>query len=90
MYESRCGICCSQCGRREEVHCGGCTEMEKPFWGGECSVKSCCEQRELRHCGECPEFPCDTVASMGADQGFDPAPRLVMCRKWAEMNGQEK
>lgn len=83
MFESRCGICCSQCERKEEVGCCGCAQMKKPFWGGDCPVKSCCEQRGLNHCGECPLFPCETVSGMGAEQGFDPEPRLAMCRRWA-------
>ena len=58
------------------------TAMERPFWGGECQVKSCCEDRKLNHCGECPKFPCDMLSNMGKDQGFDPLPKIEMCRKW--------
>ena len=47
MFESRCGVCCNSCERREKVNCNGCVNMEKPFWGGECGVKKCCEEREL-------------------------------------------
>lgn len=83
MAESRCGVCCSQCGRAEEVHCTGCLNMKLPFWGGECKVKSCCEKRGFVHCGQCPEFPCEMEANMGRERGFDPAPRLAACRKWA-------
>lgn len=84
MFESRCGVCCNDCGRKETVHCMGCTNMEKTFWGGVCGVKACCEGRGLNHCGECPDFPCSMEADMGKDMGFDPAPRLAQCRKWAE------
>ena len=45
MYESRCGIRCDSCGRKEEVNCTGCLNMKLPFWGGECRVKSSCERR---------------------------------------------
>ena len=83
MFESRCGICCGGCERKEEVHCKGCTEMKLPFWGGECGVKSCCEKKGLNHCGECSDFPCEMLAQMGVDLGFDPAPRLLKCREWA-------
>ena len=83
MYESRCGICCESCGRREEVKCKGCLNMKKTFWGGECEVKTCCESKTLNHCGECPEFPCDITKNMGKEQGYDPTPRLDNCRKWA-------
>ncbi len=84
MFESRCGICCEQCQRRQSVSCRGCVQMDKPFWGGECMVKSCCEDRGLDHCGLCQEFPCPQLSAMGAEEGFDPAPRLESCRKWAE------
>lgn len=57
--------------------------MDKPFWGGDCGVKSCCENKKLNHCGECPSFPCDMLANMGKDQGFDPGPKLEKCRQWA-------
>ena len=53
MYESRCGVCCDSCERKEAVHCSGCLNMEKPFWGGLCGVKACCEEKKLNHCGEC-------------------------------------
>jgi len=83
MFESRCGVCCDSCERKDEVHCTGCLAMEKPFWGGECGVKTCCEGRGLNHCGECADFPCEMAAAMGKELGFDPAPRLEQCRKWA-------
>lgn len=83
MFESRCGVCCNSCGRREQVGCRGCLRMERPFWSGTCGVKSCCEGRALNHCGECPEFPCEMLSTMGVEQGFDPAPKLAQCRRWA-------
>lgn len=83
MFESRCGVRCNSCERREKVHCTGCPNMEKPFWGGVCEVKVCCEDKKLNHCGECPDFPCDMLAEMGKDQGYDPEPRLELCRTWA-------
>jgi len=58
--------------------------MEKPFWGGDCGVKTCCEEKGWDHCGECPDFPCQMEANMGVEMGFDPAVRLEQCRKWAE------
>lgn len=83
MYESRCGICCNQCERKEEVDCKGCLEMKTTFWGGNCGVKSCCETKKLNHCGECGDFPCEMLATMGVELGYDPAPRLANCKKWA-------
>ncbi len=84
MTESRCGVCCSQCERKEKVHCSGCTAMKLPFWGTPCGVKSCCEEKGLAHCGQCSIFPCEMVASMGTEMGFDPRPRIEMLKKWAE------
>lgn len=83
MYESRCGVACDECGRKEQVGCKGCIHMDAPFWGGVCQVKSCCEDRKLNHCGECEEFPCGMLCNMGKDQGFDPAPKIARCREWA-------
>lgn len=84
MHESRCGVCCNTCERKEKVNCKGCLEMQQPFWGGPCGVKSCCEEKKLDHCGECADFPCQMLATMGADQGFDPEPKLQKCREWAK------
>ena len=83
MFESRCGVRCNICERKEKVHCQGCLFMEKPFWGGECKVKSCCENKNLNHCGECLNFPCEMLSNMGKDQGYDPQPKIEMCRQWA-------
>lgn len=83
MFESRCGVCCESCGRKEQVHCTGCTKMKAPFWGGVCGVKACCEEKGLNHCGECPGFPCETLREMGKAEGFDPLPKIEQCRKWA-------
>ena len=84
MFESRCGVCCNSCERKEAVNCKGCLEMKGPFWGGVCEVKACCEEKELNHCGECVEFPCEMVATMGISQGFDPKPRLDILREWTK------
>ncbi|EKQ57305.1 DUF3795 domain-containing protein [Clostridium sp. Maddingley MBC34-26] len=83
MCESRCGVCCSSCERKDKVNCKGCTNMEKTFWEGECGVKCCCESKGLAHCGVCVKFPCDLISNFGKEQGYDPAPRLEQCRKWA-------
>lgn len=86
MFESRCGVCCNNCERKERVKCKGCINMAKPFWGGECKVKDCCEKKELNHCGECEIFPCDTLANMGKDQGFDPNIKIEQCKIWVGEN----
>jgi hypothetical protein len=83
MIESRCGINCSKCEYREATGCTGCVNIDKPFWGAECLVKSCCESKELLHCGECGTFPCDLLNSFSYDkeQG-DNGMRIEQCRKW--------
>ncbi|MBU5225110.1 DUF3795 domain-containing protein [Clostridium senegalense] len=83
MFESRCGVCCNNCERKENVNCSGCIDMKKPFWGGECGVKYCCEEKNYNHCGECPDFPCDILSNMGVEKGFDPSLKIEQCKKWA-------
>ena len=83
MFESRCGVLCDSCERKEQVSCTGCLTMEKTFWGGECGVKTCCEAKELGHCGECEIFPCEMLSNMGKEQGFDPLIKIEQCRIWA-------
>ncbi len=83
MFESRCGVLCNSCERKAAVGCKGCVNMEKPFWGGECGVKTCCESRKLDHCGKCADFPCDMLANLGREFGYDPLPRLDALRKWS-------
>lgn len=82
MFESRCGVCCNVCERKEQVHCSGCIHMKKPFWGGVCGVKKCCEERGLNHCGECVAFPCEMLSHMGVDEGVDPEVKIEQCRQW--------
>lgn len=85
MVESRCGILCSACEFRENVGCRGCTEIERPFWGERCPVKSCCEEKGRAHCGQCTEFACKRLTDFAYDpeQG-DGGLRLEQCRKWRE------
>lgn len=82
MIESRCGVRCKVCERKEAVNCTGCITMKKPFWGGECGVKSCCEGKKLDFCGECIDFPCDMLSNMGKDKGFNPDIKIEQCKKW--------
>jgi hypothetical protein len=85
MIESRCGILCFECDYREKMNCGGCVNIDKPFWGDACPVKSCCEGRNLEHCGECDEFPCDLLNQFAYDkeQGDD-GKRIEQCKKWRD------
>ncbi len=83
MIESRCGILCNECGYKVEVNCQGCVNIDKPFWGEECPVKSCCEEKGLSFCGECDTFPCEILNQFAYDkeQGDD-GKRIEQCRKW--------
>lgn len=85
MIESRCGILCGECAYREKMNCKGCSNIEKPFWGKDCSVKTCCESKKLAHCGECNEFPCDMLRQFAYDkeQG-DNGKRIEQCKIWME------
>lgn len=83
MVESRCGLLCSSCEYREQTHCPGCVQMEKPFWGESCPVKACCEAKQLEHCGRCAAFPCELLTQFAYDkeQG-DQGRRIEQCRGW--------
>lgn len=83
MFESRCGVECNSCEKKERGICKGCLMIDKPCWGL-CKVKACCEEKGLDHCGKCPYFPCKMLSSMGMEYGFDPLPKLERCKKWAE------
>ena len=85
MVESRCGILCSACEFRESMGCKGCVEIEKPFWGDSCPVKSCCEDKKQMHCGQCADFSCALTEKFAYDpQQGDNGLRLAQCRKWNE------
>lgn len=86
MIESRCGIVCSECEyKKEPTNCNGCVEIDKPFWGDKCPVKSCCEDKNLNNCGNCPTFPCDQLKQFSFDeeQGDD-GKRIEQCKKWGK------
>lgn len=83
MVESRCGLLCGQCEYREKMGCAGCVNMEEPFWGDSCPVKSCCEEKGHGHCGMCPAFPCELLHGFAYDpQQGDNGLRIEQCRKW--------
>ncbi len=84
MIESRCGILCSECTYREQMGCKGCVQIDKPFWGDCCPVKSSCEAKKHAHCGQCGAFPCDLLKQFAYDekQG-DGGKRIEQCRCWA-------
>jgi len=88
MVESRCGILCGQCDYREQMNCKGCIQIEKPFWGESCPVKSCCESKATDHCGLCPDFPCALLQKFSFDkeQGDD-GKRIEQCKQWYKDRG---
>lgn len=83
MIQSRCGILCEECHYKEEVDCKGCVNIDKPFWGESCPVKSCCENKSLAHCGQCKLFPCELLIQFAYDeeQG-DGGKRIEQCKCW--------
>ena len=85
MVQSRCGILCNECDYMEKMNCKGCINIDKPFWGDSCPVKSCCESKKKEHCGKCEDFPCELLKGMAYDkeQG-DNGKRIEQCKKWAE------
>ena len=88
--ESRCGLLCSECSFRETMNCGGCANIDKPFWADSCSVKSCCETKKQQHCGECDNFVCDVLHTFAYDmEQSDNGKRIEQCKKWSESNSIE-
>ena len=85
MIESRCGILCGECSYQAQAGCKGCVNIEKPFWGENCPVKSCAETKGHEHCGQCSDFPCDLLNQFAYDekQG-DNGKRLEQCKCWGE------
>lgn len=85
MMKSRCGLLCSECTYREPMGCPGCLEMEKPFWGESCPVKTCCESRQHEHCGQCGDIPCAMLHQFAHDeQQGDQGKRIERCKSWCE------
>ncbi|PRX17820.1 uncharacterized protein DUF3795 [Orenia metallireducens] len=83
MIESRCGILCNECNYKEDVNCKGCLNIDKPFWGEKCPLKSCCEEKSFLHCGGCDIFPCELLEKFSYDQEQgDDGKRIEQCRKW--------
>lgn len=65
--------------------CKGCTEIEKPFWGDSCPVKTCCEEKSHANCGACADFVCENLRAFAYDpQQGDNGLRIEQCRKWQE------
>lgn len=87
MIASRCGILCGECEFRLTPGCSGCTQIEKPFWGDSCTIKTCCEGKNLEHCGLCGEFPCAALQQFAYDpQRGDNGLRIRQCEAWAKQD----
>lgn len=83
MVESRCGLLCSTCPFRESMGCAGCVNIQKPFWGEQCPLKSCCEEKGHDHCGQCSDFVCGQLHTFAYDmEQSDGGARLEQCRRW--------
>ena len=84
MIESRCGILCSECKYLKNGMCKDfCINIDKPFWGDSCDVKTCCEAKGYEYCGQCPDFPCATLTEMSyADEEGDNGKRIRTCKMW--------
>ncbi len=92
MPDSRCGLCCAECGWKENCGCGGCIETNgKPFHG-ECPIAQCCQRKGLTHCGECDELPCKKLYAysyLDPENGDNPpGARVKQCRRWAAESGK--
>ncbi|MCR1954057.1 DUF3795 domain-containing protein [Clostridioides mangenotii] len=87
MIESRCGLLCDKCGYKDEVECIGCLNIQKPFWGEVCPIKSCCESKEYNHCGECSKFACELLVAFSYDKNQgDDGKRVEQCKIWSQKN----
>lgn len=85
--DTRCGLCCSTCGYRERMDCGGCVASQGHPFHGECPIAVCCQAKGLAHCGKCEIFPCGLLRQYSEDpvHGDDPpGARIAVCRKWAD------
>lgn len=83
MFESRCGLKCSDCHWGEIMKCTGCTKITKPFWGPSCQIKNCVEKKKLNHCGECKNFPCKQLHEFAYDPATgDEGTRIETLTDW--------
>ncbi|WDV46371.1 DUF3795 domain-containing protein [Clostridiaceae bacterium M8S5] len=86
MIESRCGTKCSECEYVKKVNCKGCIAINKPFWGENCRVKSCCEDKGLENCGMCEQFPCALLNEFAYDEEEgDNGKRIEHCKIWCNI-----
>lgn len=91
MHESRCGILCSQCTKKEEYGCEGCINMPEGYWGGKCEIKICCEMKKIEHCGLCEDFPCQMIKEISYDpETGDNGDRLLNCKMWLDKSTDDK
>lgn len=85
MYESKCGMICSECPDREKNGCLGCLNMEEAYWGEPCEIKQCCEGKKILHCGLCKTFPCELLLDISYDTDLgDDGERLMRLKQWAD------
>jgi len=82
MFDSFCGLKCSECGSRKKNNCGGCIASGgKPFHG-KCEVADCAISKNKRFCGECEDFPCEILKKYSFDKEHgDNGARIKHCKE---------
>jgi hypothetical protein len=81
MFDSFCGLKCSECEFKEKNNCGGCIASGgKPFHG-KCEVADCAISKNKRFCGECENFPCEILKKYSFDMEHgDNGARIEHCK----------
>jgi hypothetical protein len=81
MFDTYCGLKCSECGFKEKNNCGGCIASGgKPFHG-KCEIANCAISRNKRFCGECESFPCEILKEYSFDKEHgDNGARIEYCK----------
>lgn len=89
MFESRCGLLCSECSYKESCSCGGCIETNGHPFHGECPIAVCCQEKGYNHCGNCPDLPCEQLYAysyLDKEHGDNPpGARIQVVRKWSNI-----
>ena len=82
MFDTFCGLKCSDCEFREKFNCKGCIASGgKPFHG-KCEVADCAIAKNKRYCGECENFPCDILKKYSFDkENGDNGARIEHCKE---------
>ncbi|MCL2834167.1 MAG: DUF3795 domain-containing protein [Treponema sp.] len=81
MFDTYCGLKCSDCEFKEKFSCNGCIASGgKPFHG-KCEVADCAISKNKRFCGECENFPCEILKRYSFDKEHgDNGARIEHCK----------